>query len=212
MTLYVDSADRPTAEALLATGLFQGLTTNPLLLSRVGLTQESLPGLYRWAKDAGAQTVYMQTLGTHVTEILDSAHALRKIGPDIIVKIPATRAGFEATKKLALEGIPVLVTAVYHSTQALLARAAGAHSIAPYVGRMTDQGRDGLEQTITMAQMLAGSETSILAASLRSADHVASLAAQGVTDFTVSPQLLEEMLADTLTISAVDEFEAVAKR
>ena len=211
MTLYVDTADRQAAQALLETGLFAGLTTNPLLLSRAGLTQRDLPDVYAWARAAGARTVYMQTLGTDVATMLTSARDLLSIGPDIIVKIPATRAGFEATRELAQDGILVLVTAVYHPTQALLALAAGAHSIAPYVGRMTDQGRGGIDQTVAMAKILAGSSTGVLAASLRTPDDIASLAAQGVTDFTVSAAVLEQMLADDLTVAAAAEFESVAR-
>lgn len=212
MTLYVDTADRPAAEALLATGLFNGLTTNPTLLARAGLAQSDLPAIHAWATAAGADVVYMQTLGTTVAEILASGRGLREIGTDVIVKIPATRAGFEATRILAAEGAPILVTAVYHAAQALLARAAGAHSIAPYVGRMSDQGRSGVEQTLAMATILRGSETGVLAASLRTPDDVAALAAGGVEDFTISATLLEVMLADELTTAAAADFEAIAGR
>lgn len=211
MTLFVDSAVRSAVEPLLATGLFAGVTTNPILLSRAELTQSDIPQVYSWAKVAGARRLYFQTLGESTDDILASAAEIRSIGTDIIVKIPATIEGYTATKILAQDNIPVLVTAVYHSSQALLAQAAGAHSIAPYVGRMTDRGRSGLEQTAAMAKILASSETSILAASLRSADDVAYLAAHGVVDFTISADLLTTMLSDEHSLVAAREFEEIAR-
>jgi TalC/MipB family fructose-6-phosphate aldolase len=210
MVLYVDSADRAKVETLLATGLFAGVTTNPTLLARAGLGQADLPAVYEWATAAGANVVYMQTVGTTVEQILVSGRQLRSIASTVIVKIPATRAGFAATRILSSEGIPVLVTAVYHATQALLADSAGAHSIAPYVGRMTDHGRPGVTETLAMRAILTGSATRILAASLRTTTDVSELAAGGVDDFTISTELLETMLADALTESAAAEFEAVA--
>ncbi|MEV7970759.1 transaldolase family protein [Sphaerisporangium sp. NPDC088356] len=236
MTLYVDSAERSVVEPLLATGLFAGVTTNPALLARAGLTQADLPAVFAWATAAGARHVFMQTLGTTAGEILAAGRWIRDLGPEAIVKIPATREGLAAARVLAEEDVPVLVTAVHHATQALLADAAGARFIAPYVGRMTDQGRDGVAETIQMHRILSGSATRVpsgpgsrevsvpgarllpgegtrvLAASLRSREDVAALAAAGVPDFALSAPLCEALLADEPTIAAADQFEAIAAR
>ncbi|WP_111765969.1 transaldolase family protein [Nakamurella deserti] len=207
LSLFIDSAQQREVEPLLATGLFDGVTTNPSLLARAGLTQDDLPAVHRWATAAGASRVYLQTLGLTLPEILASGRGLRDLGDDVVVKIPATASGFAAARRLAAEDVPVLITAVHHASQAVLAVAADAHSIAPYVGRMTDAGRDGIAQTLAMQRILGDCRTSVLAASVRTADDVALLAAGGVTDFTLSPALLEQMLQDDLTTAAAAAFE-----
>ncbi|MEU7885966.1 transaldolase family protein [Microbispora bryophytorum] len=209
MALYVDSADRSAVEPLLATGLFTGVTTNPSLLARAGKTQEDLPAVFAWATAAGAQQVFMQTLGTTTTEIVTCGRRIRDLGPQAVVKIPASREGLAAARVLTDENVPILVTAVHHATQALLAQAAGAQFIAPYVGRMTDRGREGVAQTVLMQRLLSGASTRVLAASLRSGDDVAALAAAGVPDFALSAPLCEALLSDDLTIAAAAEFEAI---
>ncbi|MEU8270967.1 transaldolase family protein [Sphaerisporangium sp. NPDC049002] len=232
MTLYVDSAERSAVEPLLATGLFAGVTTNPALLARAGLTQADLPAVFAWATGAGAGHVFMQTLGTTGGEIVTAGRRIRGLGPEAVVKIPATREGLSAARVLSDEDVPVLVTAVHHATQALLADAAGARFIAPYVGRMTDQGRDGVAETIQMHRILSegrtreltgpgtrevpgpgtltGPGTRVLAASLRSREDVAALAAAGVPDFALSAPLCEALLADEPTVAAAGQFEAIA--
>ncbi len=210
MTLFLDSADRAELEPLLATGLFGGVTTNPLLLARAGLTPSDVPALHDWLVAAGARTVFAQTLGTHVDEIVADGRRLRGLGDRVVVKIPATRAGLAATRRLADEGVPLLVTAVHHAAQALLAAAAGARYVAPYLGRMTAAGRDGPAHVIAMQQILTGTETEVLAASVKSVDDLAQLAAGGVPMFTVGAGLAAAMLDEQLTDSAAAEFERVA--
>lgn len=210
--LYVDSADRRRVEPLLATGLFDGITTNPALLVQAGLGSDDLPDVLVWARDAGARIVFMQTTGATVVEHVERGLALRGLGDDVVVKVPATRLGLEATHRLTSRGIPVLLTAAYDASQALLADAAGASYIAPYVGRMSDQGRDGVAQTIEMRRILADGRCRVLAASLRSRTIVASLAAAGIQDFAIPVALCDEMVDDELTDAAATEFEALASQ
>jgi TalC/MipB family fructose-6-phosphate aldolase len=212
MALYVDSADRAAVEPLLATGLFAGIATNPTLLARAGLSQADLGAFYEWGVERGAGTVFMQTLGTTVDDVLDSGRQLRKIGLRVVVKVPATRAGLTAARALADEDVPVLVTAVYHPTQALLAAAAGARFIAPYVGRMTDNDRDGVASASLIQKIVGDSGPRVLVASLRTVEDVAALAGDGVTDFALNPEIAARMLADELTDRAAAEFEAAAGR
>jgi TalC/MipB family fructose-6-phosphate aldolase len=210
MALYIDSARRDALEPLLDTGLFDGIATNPTLLSRAELTQQDLPDLYTWAVEHGAATVFMQTLGTSSEAIVVNGAWLGGLGRAAVVKVPATTAGLTAARQLVNNGARVLVTAVYHPTQVLLAEAAGAHYIAPYVGRMTDHGRDGVASTTLMQNILTPGRIRVLAASLRSPDEVAQLAAAGVADFAVSCELAQSLLADELTVAAAAEFELSA--
>ncbi|WP_024285959.1 transaldolase family protein [Cellulomonas sp. KRMCY2] len=210
MTLYLDSADRDALAPLLATGLFAGVTTNPLLLARAGLTSADLPALHDWAVAHGARTVFLQTLGTDVDQIVREGENLRALSERVVVKVPATRAGLTATRRLADSGVPLLVTAVYRASQALLAQAAGAQYIAPYLGRMTAAGRSGYEEILAMRRILTETTLEILVASIKDVEAVIALAAAGVPSFTVGPELAAKLLDDDLSNAAAQEFEAIA--
>jgi transaldolase len=210
--LYIDAADRQLIGELWGSGVFAGVTTNPTILDRAGLGQRDVPDLYTWLTDLGVGTVYVQVVGRTREEMLRSADALRSLGP-LTVKVPATAAGLSAAGTLVRDGAQVLLTAVYHPVQALMARDCGIQGVAPYVGRMSDAGRSGVESVIAMQQAIGTEPTRILAASLRSADDIARLAAAGVPDFTLGAALARSVLDDELTRAAVDEFEAAtAKR
>lgn len=209
MGLYIDSAVRHEVEPLLALGVFSGVTTNPTILHRAGLAQDAHREVYEWMVNAGAGEVFFQARGVDRATLHSEGSALARIGDRVVVKLPATPDGIAAAVDIVGEGAPVLLTAVYHPAQAILAREVGARYIAPYVGRMTDQGRDGVRSVATMVDILRGSTCRILAASLRSADDISILAASGVPDFTLSTQVCEEVLADELTVKAAQEFESV---
>lgn len=209
MAFYIDSADRSLIEELWPTTAFRGVTTNPTILRRSGLSQADLPALYRWLQGLGVERFYAQVVGTTTENMLTSARALLDLGP-LTVKVPASPAGFAAASTLVRDGTQVLLTAVYHPVQALVARDLGIQGIAPYVGRMTDAGRAGVEAVIRMQQAIGSEPTRILAASLRSADDVAALAASGVPDFTVGEAVARAVVADELTMMAVAAFEADA--
>ena len=211
MALYIDAADRQLIEELWGSGVFAGVTTNPTILDRAGLGQRDVPDLYKWLTDLGVGTVYVQVVGRTRDEMLRSAEALRALGP-LTVKVPATAAGLSAAGALVRDGAQVLLTAVYSPVQALMARDCGIQGVAPYVGRMTDAGRSGVESVVAMQQAIGTEPTRILAASLRSADDIARLAAAGVPDFTLGGALAQSVLDDELTRAAVDEFEAATAR
>lgn len=209
MAFYIDSADRALIEELWPTGAFQGVTTNPTILARAGLGQADLPGLYDWLTGIGVRTFYAQVVGTTTEAMLTSATELRALGT-LVVKVPATSAGFQAAGTLLRDGAQVLLTAVYHPVQALLARDMGIQGVAPYVGRMTDAGRPGVAAVTQVQQAIGTEPTRVLAASLRSVDDIAALAAVGVPDFTVGEAVARAMLNDELTLRAVEEFEAAS--
>jgi transaldolase len=211
VALYIDSADRDLIAEVWRSGVFAGVTTNPTILDRAGLGQRDVPDLHAWLTDLGVRTVYVQVLGSTRDEMLRHADELRSIGP-VTVKVPATAEGYAAARTLVEQGVPVLLTVVYHPVQALMARDCGIQGVAPYVGRMTDAGRDGVASVIAMQQAIGSEPTRILAASLRSADDIARLAAAGVPDFTLGGELARAVLDDDLTRSAVADFEAAAAR
>lgn len=205
--LYLDSADRAQLAPLLATGLFSGVTTNPTILHRAGLGSADLPGLLAWVREHGVTRFYAQATGRTVDELRESAARITELGIDVVTKFVATGPALTVAKEQSDAGRQVLVTAVYHPSQALLAAAAGAHEIAPYVGRTTEQGRDGIALVSAVARIAPGAR--VLAASLRSPDQVAEVSAAGAHDLTVSTTVASALLEDSLTLTAADEFEDI---
>ena len=212
MRLYLDTADRAAAEGLLDTGLFAGVTTNPTILQRAGRSAADIPDIYRWATAAGAREVFFQAWGEDTPTLVKRGEELRALGDEVVVKLVASRAGTAACARLAADGVPTLLTAVYDPGQAVVAAAAGATYIAPYLRRLTDAGRDGFGDVLAMHELLTatGSPTRILLASIPDVPAIVSLARHGVDHFTVAPAVAEQFFADELTAEAVRTFEDAA--
>jgi TalC/MipB family fructose-6-phosphate aldolase len=207
--LYLDTADRAAAESLLATGLFHGVTTNPTILQRASMGVADLRDIYRWAVEAGAQEVFFQAWGEDAATLIERGQQLRDLGREVVVKFVATRAGSTACAALAARGIPTLLTAIYDPGQAIIAAAAGATYIAPYLGRMNDAGREGIAEVVAMHEVLVatGSATKVLLASIRSVPDMVALARHGVDCFTMAPAVAEQFFTDPITAKAARTFE-----
>jgi TalC/MipB family fructose-6-phosphate aldolase len=210
--LYLDTADRAAAEDLLATGLFAGVTTNPTILRRAGAGIGDIPGIYRWTTAAGAREVFFQAWGEDTPTLIERGHQLRALGDEVVVKLVASRAGSAACAQLAAEGVPTLLTAVYDPGQAIVAAAAGATYIAPYLRRLIAAGRDGTGDILAMHEILtaAGGRTKVLLASIPDVPAMVTLARQGVDCFTMAPGIAEQFFTDELTADAVRTFEDAA--
>ncbi len=211
LDLYVDSAVREDVEPLLEIGAFKGVTTNPTILHRAGLTGADLPELYRWATGAGAQEVFVQAWGTGVDEIEASGRKLMELGDRTIIKVAGTADGIRAGARLAADGIPLLLTVIYAAHQAVTASAIGAQYLAPYIGKMADEGRPAREETATMHRLLraTGSTTRVLAASLRNTADLVYLAEQGVDAFTIGVPVARKLFDDPATTAASAVFDDI---
>lgn len=209
MRLYLDTADRGAAESLLATGLFAGVTTNPTILKRASKGVGDLREIYRWATAAGAREVFLQAWGEDPATLIERGQRLRDLGREVVIKFVATRAGSTACAALAARGIPTLLTAIYDPGQAIVAAAAGATYIAPYLGRMNDAGREGIAEVVAMHEVLVatGSSTKVLLASIRSIPDMVTLARHGVDCFTMAPAVAEQFFTDPTTAEAARTFE-----
>lgn len=210
--LYVDSADVDRVSRLLAAGVVHGVTTNPTILERGGRTAAEIPDLYaRWESE-GAREIFFQTWGGDTASFLRNAEGIRALGDRVAVKVPATAAGFAAASTLVRDGATVLVTAVYSVAQALACASIGAQYIAPYLGRMRDAGIDGDAVITRMQEVCAGSDSNVLAASLRSADDITGLRLAGVPYFTAAPDVIEQVLFHEVSDSSAAEFDAAMGR
>ncbi|WIY83964.1 transaldolase family protein [Propionimicrobium sp. PCR01-08-3] len=209
MTFFVDSASRELAEPWLQSGIASGLTTNPTILKRAGARLSDVPEIYRWALGAGAEEVCFQTWGGSEDEWYSNAMRLREFAPDAVIKVPGTWRGAAVTSRLRKQGVTVLLTAGYTHQQIFIASVLGAKYIAPYFNRMKLAGRDALAEfgKMTAAIPQDGTDTLVLAASLKSGKDVSDLVGVGVRAFTAAPEVLDDLLRDDLVDSAVEAFE-----
>lgn len=210
MRLFLDSADRDALGPLLATGLFSGVTTNPTLLARAGVTVAQLPEMTRWLREHGAEQVFLQVWGATTEDLLRCAGQLLERCGDVHIKIPVTEPGIVAARSLESAGVRTLLTGVYSAVQVVPAMVAGATYLAPYLGRMDDAGLDGLEVIRRMQAVIdrTGSPTRLLVASVRTPRQLVELGLGGVRDVTIAPALWETMVSEPLTDAAVDVFDA----
>jgi len=218
MTLYLDTADRAAWADLMPTGLFHGITTNPLLASRAGLDYPRIDwsAMATQARDLGAVELHAQVAGP-VESYVDWAGALyeagRAAGIETVVKIPLVEAAIRATPAIKALGGRILMTACYDANQMFVARALGADFIAPYFGRMDEAGIDAMAHLATMARMNAGpgKRCTVLIASLRSPEQMVALADLGHDCFTIAPDVARALMTSAYSIAAHDAFEATLK-
>jgi transaldolase len=213
MKLYVDSAYLSIVETLMKTGVFYGVTTNPVILKDSGVRLAQLSEFANRLIGLGVKEIFFQSWGQDGPAFHQHGMRLADISSKVVVKLPATREGLEAAVTLSGEGIRTCITAVYSPFQALLASSAGAAYVAPYLGRMNDAGRDGHAMIGQMADALRHTEspTEILAASVRTPEDVARLAQHGVRHITLSPAVAGMLFQEPLTLEAARVFEAAAQ-
>lgn len=216
LRLFLDSADPQTWQQWLPSGLFHGVTTNPTLLRRAGQPC-SLEGLAQLAPVAlahGIQELHLQAWGRSAADMLHCGRVLAALAPgQIVVKLPITPQGAAVARDLVGDGIPITFTACYEPHQVLIAAALGAAYIAPYLGRINDQGRDGAAAVIAMQRSLSGlgSSVRLLVASLRQPGELSHLAAEGLNTFTISADLAAALVHCDATEAASAQFERDAQ-
>jgi transaldolase len=215
LRLFLDSADPDQWQRWLPLGLFHGVTTNPTLLRRAGqpCTIAGLALLSERALALGCREVHLQTWGSSAEILQRRGLELAALAPGkVVVKVPISEAGSQAARALIEAGASVTFTACYEVPQVLVAAALHAAYIAPYLGRISDLGRDGEAELIAMQRCLSGlgSSTRLLVASLRDASELGRLAAAGLDTFTISPAIAAGLFASTATAAAAAAFEVDA--
>jgi transaldolase len=195
-----------------------GITTNPVLLQRAGVpcTLPSVTQLARAAlDDRGVGEFMLQAWGGDAASLVSTGAAIASLDSGlnrVVVKLPLTRDGVAAARVLGKDGARICMTACYNQQQAFVACGLGAEYVAPYLGRMSDSGKDGVAECAAMAALIKGmgGSTRVLVASLRSASQLPALAALGCNTFTYSPAIAAELLREPLTDAAAADFEAAA--
>jgi transaldolase len=208
MKFFIDSADVPTIRELAATGLVDGVTTNPSLIAKTG----------RKFLDVVAEIcalvpgpVSAEVAATDYETMLAEGRKLAKIAKNVAVKVPLTPDGLKTCKALRDAGTPVNVTLCFSAAQAILAAKAGASYISPFVGRLDDIGSDGMELIADICEIYAAYpafKTEVLVASVRHPIHVIQSAKLGAHVATLPPAVLKQMFAHPLTDKGLAQFVA----
>ena len=212
MKFFVDTADVAEIRELAATGLLDGVTTNPSLVAKSG----------RNFKEVVAEIcavvpgpVSAEVAATDLDGMLQEGRTLARIAKNVTVKVPLTWAGLKACRALSSEGTMVNVTLCFSANQALLAAKAGATFISPFVGRLDDAGADGMEvvrEIRTIYDNYPDLGTQILAASIRNVLHVKQAALIGADVVTVPPAVLRALVSHPLTDKGLELFLADWKK
>lgn len=205
MAIYLDSAKLDEARQAKELGWVYGVTTNPSLMAKAGVEPESvLKGL----AELEFHQVYYQLVSRDIENMMIEAHRSAEIiKSGLIFKIAPTENGFRFVAEHGKD-FPCCVTAIFDPAQALIAREAGARYIAVYVSRATKKLGDGLGLVGEVAKILAGSQTEILAASLKSKKEAVDAFVAGAQHITVPFDLLAELSIHPLSVQTVGQFNA----
>ena len=198
MKFFLDTADLAEIEEAASWGALAGVTTNPSLYAKIGGKLDDFHNHMKRICDIVGPDCPVSAESVAMTrdEIVADGRKLAEIAPNIVVKIPTMVEGLAATHTLAAEGIPVNMTLCFSVPQALLAARAGARYISPFIGRFDDISEDTVN----------GEQIEIIAASVRSANHVTQCALMGADIATVPFGVLKKMVQHPLTDRGLDSF------
>ena len=205
MQFFADTAEIEDIKKLHAMGLLDGITTNPSLIAKSGRqfkdVIKEICGVVPGPVSAEVASVDYDTM-------MKEAHVLAKLADNVVVKVPLTVDGLRACKALNSEGIKTNVTLCFSPNQALLAAKCGATYISPFIGRLDDINLEGMELISQIRQIYDNYafSTEILAASIRSANHVTQAALAGADVATIPPAVIYKLADHPLTKAGLDAF------
>jgi transaldolase len=205
MKIFLDTANISAIKMYNDMGLVDGITTNPSLMAKEGGDpQKVMEEIVKIIKgDVSLEVLSMETNG-----MLEEGRRLRKYGNNVVIKCPLTPDGLKACKILTSEGIPVNVTLCFSVNQAILAAKAGAKYVSPFIGRLDDNGQDGMNLIREIHQVFQNYKfsTQILVASIRHPMHVVEASKIGADVVTLPPDVLGKMLKHPLTDVGLENF------
>ena len=216
MKFFLDTADLDEIKEAASWGALAGVTTNPTLYSRIGGKLADFHDHIARICEIVDGPVSAESVAMTRDEIIKDGRELAAIAPNVVVKVPTMIEGLAATKVLASEGIPVNMTLCFTVPQAIMAARAGARYVSPFIGRFDDISEDGLDQVANIVSALGnydftentvnGEQIEVIAASIRSANHVAQAALMGADIATVPFNVLKKCVEHPLTERGLDAF------
>jgi len=211
MKFFIDTANLDQIKEAQDLGILDGVTTNPSLMAKEGITgEENVINHYKAICDIVDDNVSAEVIATTFDEIIKEGEALAALNPKIVVKVPMIKDGVKAIKYFSSKGIKTNCTLIFSAGQALLAAKAGATYVSPFLGRLDDISSDGLvliEDIRTIFDNY-GYETQILAASIRGPLHIVNCAKLGADVITAPLAAIVGLLKHPLTDSGLATFLA----
>ncbi len=215
MKFFIDTANLKEIQEAHDLGVLDGVTTNPSLMAKEGISGESnIREHYKAICNIVDNNVSAEVISTDFDKIVREGKELARIDDKIVVKVPMIRDGVKAMKKLASEGIRTNCTLVFSPGQALLAAKAGASYVSPFIGRLDDISHDGVEliRQIRLIYNNYGFKTEILAASIRHTIHLIKCAEIGADICTCPLSVITSLLKHPLTDIGLEKFLADHKK
>ncbi len=205
MKLFLDTANIDEIRKAYALGVICGVTTNPSLIAKEG---RNFAEVVRTIASIVDGPISAEAVSLDAPGMIDEAKALAAIHPNIVVKIPMTAEGLQATNSLSNAGIRTNVTLVFSASQALLAARAGASYVSPFVGRLDDISLDGMELIYDIMEIFNRYQlpTEVIAASIRHPIHVITAAKAGAHIATIPYRVLMQMIQHPLTDAGIKKF------
>ncbi|QVY65510.1 fructose-6-phosphate aldolase [Polaribacter sp. Q13] len=211
MKFFIDTANLEQIKEAQALGILDGVTTNPSLMAKEGITGEvNIINHYKAICELVDGDVSAEVIATDFDGMVKEGEALAALNPQIVVKLPMIKDGVKACKYFSSKGIKTNVTLVFSAGQALLAAKAGATYVSPFIGRLDDISTDGMNliKEIRLIYDNYGFETQILAASVRNTMHIINCAKLGSDVMTGPLSAIEGLLKHPLTDSGLAKFLA----
>ncbi len=208
MKIFLDTADTNLIEKHYATGLIDGITTNPTLIKKSGRDPEDV---YKQLIDLGIPDISMEVVGTQEQMLWEGRRLANKFGKNATIKVPCTPDGLYVCRQLSRSLVKVNVTLIFSVTQAILAAKAGATYVSPFVGRVDDNSFGGLCLIKDIANTYAKQnwkKTEILGASIRGVRDVGRAFEYGAHICTIPPKVFEGMYKHILTDKGLELFDA----
>ena len=206
MKFFVDTADLNDIRDLAATGLLDGVTTNPSLIAKAG---RNFLELVAEICEIVKGPVSAEVAATDFETMLAEGRKISKIASNIAVKVPLTPAGLKVCKALSSDGVMVNVTLCFSAAQAILAAKAGAAFVSPFVGRLDDVGTDGMgliAEICHIYKQYPAFSTEVLVASVRNPIHVVAAAKLGAHVATMPPSVIRLLFGHPLTDKGLAQF------
>ena len=207
MKLFLDTAIIKEIDERLESGVISGITTNPTLIKKSGKDPDDIYA--DLIKDIGVKDLSIEVDGHDAETLILNGIQYGKLYPhEATIKLPCTPEGIKACKTLSFMGIRVNMTLVFSVSQAILCALAGATYVSPFVGRLDDNGHDGIGLIRDIAKVFCHnrSETKILAASIRDAATVGRAFAAGAHICTIPPKVFDDMYKHVLTDKGLFQF------
>lgn len=211
MKFFLDTANLDQIKTAQDMGIIDGVTTNPSLMAKEGITGEkNILDHYIKICDIVEGDVSAEVISTDFKGIIEEGERLAKLHPRIVVKVPVIAEGIKAIKYLSGKGIKINCTLIFNSGQALLAAKAGANYVSPFIGRLDDIGQDGMELIHQLVHIfdLYGFETEIIAASIRNTSHILQCMEAGAHVATCPLSAITGLLNHPLTDAGLEKFLA----